>query len=135
LKLIKEIETKAPAEKVWEFIANTDFMEQWLMRPIGFPLKVGQEFYFSSSCEGKESTIQCKILEFETNKRLKFSWVDADFNLDSVVEIQLRESHGITKILFKQTGWQQEGTPKSMHEKTWTECLLALDALVLAQNK
>jgi uncharacterized protein YndB with AHSA1/START domain len=98
-------------------------------------LKVSQKFYSSSSCEGKESTIECKVLAFETNKRLKFSWVDADFNLDSIVEIEFLESNGITKILFEQTGWQQEGTSKALYEKAWTECLLALDALVLAQNK
>lgn len=105
------------------------------MRPVGFALKVSQEFYFSSFCEGKESTIQCKVLAFETNKRLEFSWVDEEFNLDSVVEMELLESNGVTKVLFKQTGWQQEGASKAMHEKTWTECLLALDGLVLAQNQ
>ena len=72
---IIKVETvfNATESKVWQAITQPEVMKIWYFDISNFELKIDNEFSFYEH-EGKEFLHKCKILNFEENKMLQYTW-------------------------------------------------------------
>jgi len=60
-------------QKVWEAITNPEKMKVWYFEMSNFILEIGNVFSFYET-DGRAFFHECKILNFEENKMLKYTW-------------------------------------------------------------
>jgi uncharacterized protein YndB with AHSA1/START domain len=71
----------APA-RVWRALTDQDMLTKWLM-PGDFQPTVGHQFTFRTApipSANFDGIIQCRVLELEPERKLKFSWVGGSLN-------------------------------------------------------
>src|SRR5262245_29306524 len=70
----------APA-KVWRALTEPELLAEWLLPTIGFKLAVGAEFtYKTKPVGGWDGTVNCRFLEIEPQRRLRYAWVVGDLD-------------------------------------------------------
>lgn len=100
-------------EQVWEYLTNAELMALWLM-PNDFKPVLGYEFQFTVKpipSLNLDGIMYCKVLELEPFQKLVYSWKagpgEDEITLDTVVEWTLIKQGGGTKLLLKQTGFNE----------------------------
>ncbi len=106
--VVVERELPFPPEKVWRALTQPHLIREWLMRPDGFELAVGQPFRLS----GDWGSVDCRVLEVEPNKRLSYRWdhphEQAAFDLRSTVTFTLAASPRGTRLRVEQVGFRPD---------------------------
>jgi uncharacterized protein YndB with AHSA1/START domain len=100
-------------DEVWEYLTQADLIALWLM-PNNFEPVQGFEFQFTIKpvpSLNLDGIFQCKVLEIIPAQKLVYSWKggpgNGHFTLDTIVEWTL-EKHGAgTKLLLKQSGFNE----------------------------
>jgi uncharacterized protein YndB with AHSA1/START domain len=103
-----------PVETVWEYLTNSELMEQWLMKNDFLPI-IGHEFQFRTGAVAKlnfDGIFYCKVLEIEPLKKLTYSWNcgpgEGKIDLESVVTWQLEAKDNGTEVILYHRGFNQE---------------------------
>jgi uncharacterized protein YndB with AHSA1/START domain len=103
-----------PLETVWEYLTNSELMEQWLMKNNFQPL-VGSDFQFQTGPIPSldfDGIFYCKVLEIIPFKKLSYSWKSGpgggQITLDSVVVWQLRQTDKGTELLLEHSGFAKK---------------------------
>jgi uncharacterized protein YndB with AHSA1/START domain len=82
-----------PPSAVWQAVSDPVALGEWLMPVYDFALEVGREFTFRVRPQpGWDGIVRCKVLEFEPERMLRFSWqggaltTEVKFTLEPVAE-------------------------------------------------
>ncbi len=93
-------------EKVWRALTEPDLLEQWLLPLVERELdaKPGAAFTFQAPPQpGWDGTVNCRLLEIEEHRRLRWSWVVGD--LDTVVTFTLTPTASGTLLSLVHSGF------------------------------
>ena len=96
-------------EKVWRALTGPALLAQWLLPVVGFRLESEAAFTFKTQAyPGWDGTVNCRMIEFETNKRISYTW-SVPF-LDTVVTFTLTPTSGGggTRLTIMQSGFKPD---------------------------
>lgn len=104
---------KHSPDKVWEYLTQSELIEQWLMKNDFLPI-VGHDFQFRTPAMPKfnfDGIVYCKVLEIVPLKKLSYSWKGGPGNgrieLDSIVEWTLSPKENGTALQLKHSGFTE----------------------------
>ena len=135
----RSVEFRASIERVWSCLTDPDLIARWLM-PNNFQPEVGRAF--TMDCPpgiGSGRPVLSVVTELEppTNQvaRLAYTWEIDEPPIKTLVEIDLREDGGITRMELVHSGWgalaPEEAGIGERHKLGWDHMLgTALRALV-----
>jgi uncharacterized protein YndB with AHSA1/START domain len=104
-----EFDLKHPPEKVWRALTDPVLLNEWLLPVIGFKLEVDTAFTFKTQAfPGWDGTVNCRVIEFETLKKLSYAWVVGDMVLDTLVTFTLHPTESGTRLSLVQSGFKPD---------------------------
>jgi uncharacterized protein YndB with AHSA1/START domain len=126
--IIRSVEINADIDEVWGFLTESDKIAMWLM-PNTFEAVADQ--YFTMDCPPEAGTgekLECQINEIELpangNARLEYSWRISNPPTETLVEVNLIEVAGVTRLDLVHSGWEEgESELRSRHAMGWDHFL------------
>lgn len=95
-----------PIEVVWNAIASSEALSEWLM-PTDFKLEKGFEFTFRTKPQpGFDGIVKCKVIDFAVPERLSYSWQGGPLKKPTLVSFELRSTKDGTMLYFRQSGFE-----------------------------
>ncbi len=93
-------------QKVWQAIATQEALSQWLM-PNDFKLELGHTFTFKAPKQlGFDGSVTCKVIDFEVNKRLVYTWQGGPLKKSTTVLWELSPLDNGTKLRLTHSGFE-----------------------------
>src|SRR3954451_14086279 len=81
-----EFDLHHPPEKVWRALTDPALLTEWLLPVARLKLEPGAAFTFKTQpYPGWDGTVNCRILEIESQNKLSYSWLVGDMAVDPVV--------------------------------------------------
>jgi uncharacterized protein YndB with AHSA1/START domain len=104
-----EFELRHAPEKVWRAITDPALLTEWLLPVVGFELEPGAAFTLKTQpYPGWDGTVNCRMLEIETHRKLSYTWVVGDMGLDTVVTFTLTPTASGTRLSLVQSGFKPD---------------------------
>lgn len=102
-----ELELRHAPEKVWRALTDPVLLKQWLLPVVELKLEKGAAFKLQRDpMPGWDGTVNCKILEIETHRKLSYAWVVGDMEIDTVVTFTLTPTDSGTRMSLVQSGFK-----------------------------
>jgi uncharacterized protein YndB with AHSA1/START domain len=96
-------------EKVWRALTEPALLAEWLLPAIDFKLAPGAAFRFKTEpYPGWDGTVSCRFLEIEAQRKLSYTWVVGDMDLDTVVTFTITPTASGTRLSLVQSGFKPE---------------------------
>jgi uncharacterized protein YndB with AHSA1/START domain len=100
-----EFDLRHPPEKVWRALTDPALLTDWLLPIAALALEPGATFTFQAPPQpGWDGTVNCRFVEIETRKRLRWTWVVGD--IDTVVTFTLTPTPTGTRLSLVQSGFK-----------------------------
>jgi uncharacterized protein YndB with AHSA1/START domain len=104
-----EFDLKHPPEKVWRALTDPQLLAEWLLPAVNLKLEPGQAFTFKTQpYPGWDGTVNCQFVEIEAERKLSYTWVVGDMEIDTVVTFTLAPTESGTRLSLVQTGFKPE---------------------------
>lgn len=127
----RTVEFKAPIDRVWDYLTDSDKIAQWMM-PNSFQPVDGR--VFTMDCPpgiGSGAPVKCIVTVLEApaanRARLAYSWAIDQPPLTTMLTIDLHEQSGVTTMDLLHSGWealgQADGYVRDRHEQGWDHLL------------
>ena len=104
----KEMPLPQPRKQVWQAIANSTALAEW-MYPNDFEPRVGHQFTFRVPGNPKVGfdglVVHCEVLECEPPSRQMFSWSVGGPVVDTQVSFRLEPDGDGTRLFFEHAGF------------------------------
>ena len=92
--------------KVWRALTDPALLSEWLLPVVELSLEPGAAFAFKTQPHpGWDGTVNCTVLEIEAQRRLSYSWVVGDMELNTVVTFTLTPTASGTRLSLVQSGF------------------------------
>jgi uncharacterized protein YndB with AHSA1/START domain len=92
--------------KVWRALTDPVLLSEWLLPVVELSLEPGAAFAFKTQPQpGWDGTVDCTVLELEPQKRLSYTWVVGDMELNTVVTFTLTPTAPGTRLSIVQSGF------------------------------
>ena len=102
-----EFELSHAPEKVWRALTDPALLTEWLLPVVGLKLEPGAAFTFKTQpYPGWDGIVNCRILEAEAPRRLRYAWVVGD--MDTVVTFTLTPTASGTRLSLVQSGFKPD---------------------------
>jgi uncharacterized protein YndB with AHSA1/START domain len=102
-----ELDLDHSPEKVWRALTDPDLLREWLLPVVGLDLEPGAAFRFEAEPQpGWDGTVNCRFLEIEPQRKLRYSWVVGD--IDTVVTFTLAPTASGTRLSLVQSGFRPD---------------------------
>ena len=96
-----------PPEKVWRALTIPELLAEWLLPVAGLQLTPGTDFTFQTKpMPGWDGVVNCKLLESEVNKRIRYTWVVG--GMDTVVTFTLTPTASGTRLSLVHSGFKPQ---------------------------
>ena len=96
-----------PPETVWRAVSEPALLTRWLLPVTGFALAPGAAFTFETrGIPGWDVVVHCRMLEVEAGRKLRYTWVVGENQLDTVVTFTLAPTAAGTALVIEQTGFK-----------------------------
>jgi uncharacterized protein YndB with AHSA1/START domain len=104
-----ELDLSHAPEKVWRALTDPVLLAEWLLPVAGLELEPGAAFTFKTQpYPGWDGIVKCRILEIEAQKKLSYTWVVGDMELDTVVTFTLTPTASGTRLSLVQSGFKPD---------------------------
>lgn len=104
-----ELDLQHPPHKVWRALTDPALLAEWLLPVFDFKLDPGAAFRFKTDPYPPwDGTVHCKIIEVEEQRKLSYTWVVGDMELDTIVTFTLTPAASGTHLSIVQTGFKPE---------------------------
>jgi uncharacterized protein YndB with AHSA1/START domain len=104
-----ELDLPHPPQKVWRALTDPALLAEWLLPVVGFELEPGAAFTFKTQpYPGWDGTVSCRIREVDAHRRLSYTWVVGDMELDTVVTFTLAPTPAGTRLSLVQSGFKPD---------------------------
>jgi uncharacterized protein YndB with AHSA1/START domain len=105
--LVFEVELPHPPAKVWRALTDPALLAEWLLPVVGLELAPGATFTFQAQpVGGWDGVVQCRLLELEAQRRLRYAWVVGD--LDTDVTFTLAPTASGTRLSIVHAGFRPD---------------------------
>ncbi len=95
-----------PIEKVWNAIATSEALRDWLM-PKDFKLEIGHEFTFKTKPQpGFDGVVKCTVIDFVVPTRLSYTWQGGPLKKPTTVSFERKSKANGTVLSFKHSGFE-----------------------------
>ena len=95
-------------EKVWRALTDPVLLAEWLLPVVDLELERRAAFTFKTQpYPGWDGTVNCRMLEIETQRKLSYTWVVGDM-LDTVVAFTLTPTASGTRLSLVQSGFKPD---------------------------
>ena len=102
-----EFDLNHPPEKVWRALTDPTLLAEWLLPVVNLKLEPGAAFTFKTQpYPGWDGTVNCRMLEIEPHRKLSYSWVVGDMEIDTVVTFMLAPTASGTRLSLVQSGFK-----------------------------
>jgi uncharacterized protein YndB with AHSA1/START domain len=96
----------APA-KVWRALTDPVLLSKWLLPVAELKLEPGAAFTFKTQpYPGWDGTVNCRILEIEAHRKLSYTWVVGDMDIETVVTFTLTPTVSGTRLSLVHSGFK-----------------------------
>jgi uncharacterized protein YndB with AHSA1/START domain len=93
-------------EKVWRALTDPVLLAEWLLPVVGLKLEPDASFAFKRPpLSGWDGTVNCRMLEIEAQRKLSYTWVVGDMEIDTVVTFTLTPTESGTRLSLVQSGF------------------------------
>jgi len=104
-----EFDLQHSPEKVWRALTDPALLAEWLLPVVELKLEPGTAFMFKTQpYPGWDGTVNCRILEVEAHKKLSYSWVVGNMEIDTVVTFTLTPTAAGTRMSLEQSGFKPD---------------------------
>jgi uncharacterized protein YndB with AHSA1/START domain len=94
-------------EKVWRALTDPVLLAEWLLPVVELKLEPGAAFQFKTQpYPGWDGTVNCRFREIETHRKLTYTWVVGDMEIDTVVTFTLTPTASGTRLSLVQSGFK-----------------------------
>ncbi len=94
-------------EKVWRALTDPALLAEWLLPVVDLKLEPGAAFKLKTQpYPGWDGTVNCRILEIEAHRKLSYTWVVGDMEIDTVVTFTLAPTASGTRLSLVQAGFK-----------------------------
>jgi uncharacterized protein YndB with AHSA1/START domain len=94
-------------EKVWRALTEPALLAEWLLPVFDLKLEPGAAFTFKTQpYPGWDGTVNCRLVEIEAHRKLSYTWVVGDMELDTVVTFTLSPTASGTRLSLVQSGFK-----------------------------
>lgn len=102
-----ELELHHAPEKVWRALTEPTLLAEWLLPAFGLELAPGKAFTLKTQpYPGWDGTVHCRFVEIEPQRKLSYTWVVGDMELDTVVTFTLTPTASGTHLSLVQSGFK-----------------------------
>ncbi|HUF27589.1 MAG TPA: SRPBCC domain-containing protein [Gemmatimonadaceae bacterium] len=96
-------------EKVWRALTDPVLLAEWLLPVVELELEPGAAFTFRTQPQpGWNGTVHCRFLEIEPHRKLSYTWVVGDIELDTVLTFTLTPTASGTRLSIEQSGFKPD---------------------------
>ena len=96
-------------EKVWRALTDPVLLAEWLLPVVGLKLDPGATFAFKREpMPGWDGMVNCRFLEIEAQRKLSYTWVVGDMDIDTVVTFTLTPTASGTHLSLVQSGFRPD---------------------------
>ena len=104
-----EFDLQHSPEKVWRALTDPVLLTEWLLPVVDLKLEPGEAFTFKTQpYPGWDGTVRCRILEIEAQRKLSYTWVVGDMDLNTVVTFTLAPTASGTRLFLVQSGFKPD---------------------------
>ena len=104
-----EFDLQHSPEKVWRALTDPVLLAEWLLPVVGLKLEPGAAFQFKSQpYPGWDGSVNCRFLEIEAQRKLSYTWVVGDMEIDTVVTFTLMPTASGTRLSLVQSGFRPD---------------------------
>jgi uncharacterized protein YndB with AHSA1/START domain len=104
-----EFDLRHSPEKVWRALTDPALLTEWLLPVSGLELAPGIAFTFKTQPYPPwDGTVNCRMLEVETHKKISYAWVVGDMAIDTVVTFTLTPTASGTRLSLVHTGFKPD---------------------------
>ena len=94
-------------QKVWRALTDPALLAEWLLPAVGLKLEPGAAFQFEREpLPNWDGIVNCRFLEIEAQRKLSYSWVVGDMEIDTVVTFTLEPTASGTRLSLVQSGFK-----------------------------
>ena len=96
-------------EKVWRALTDPVLLTEWLLPVVELKLEPGAAFTFKTQpYPGWDGIVNCRILEMEAQRKLSYTWVVGDMEINTVVTFTLTPTASGTCLSLVQSGFKPD---------------------------
>ncbi len=104
-----ELELHHSPEKVWRALTDPVLLAEWLLPVIDLELEPGAAFTFKTQpYAGWDGTVNCRFVEIEPHRKLSYTWVVGDMDINTVVTFTLTPMASGTRLSLVQSGFKPD---------------------------
>jgi uncharacterized protein YndB with AHSA1/START domain len=104
-----EFDLRHAPEKVWRALTDPTLLAEWLLPAVGFELAPGVAFTLKAPpVAGWDGSVSCRLLEIEALRKLSYTWVVGDMEIDSIVTFTLTPTASGTRLSLVQSGFRPD---------------------------
>jgi uncharacterized protein YndB with AHSA1/START domain len=84
-------------------------LTEWLLPVVGLTLEPGAAFTFKTQpYPGWDGTVNCRVVEIDPQRKLSYTWVVGDMEIDTVVTFTLAPTTSGTRLSIVQSGFRPD---------------------------
>jgi uncharacterized protein YndB with AHSA1/START domain len=107
-----EFDLPHPPEKVWRALVDPVLLAEWLLPVAGLQLEAGAAFTFKTQpFPDWDGTVNCRMVEIEAHRKISYTWVVGEMELDTVVTFTLTPTVSGTRLSLVQSGFKPSQKP------------------------
>ena len=104
-----EFDLQHPPEKVWRALTDPVLLAEWLLPVVDLKLEPGAPFTLKTQpYPGWDGTVNCRFVEIEVHRKLSYTWVVGDMEIDTVVTFTLTPTVSGTRLALVQSGFKPD---------------------------
>ncbi|HEY7502386.1 MAG TPA: SRPBCC domain-containing protein [Vicinamibacterales bacterium] len=104
-----EFDLRHSPEKVWRALTDPVLLAEWLLPVFDLKLQPGAAFTFKTQpYPGWDGTVNCRILEIEERRKISYSWVVGNMEIDTVVTFTIAPTASGTRLSLVQSGFRAD---------------------------
>ena len=104
-----EFDLQHPPEKVWRALTEPALLAEWLLPVFDLELEPGKAFLFKTQpYPGWDGTVNCRFVEIETHRKLSYTWIVGDMEIDTVVTFTITPTTAGTRLSLVQSGFKPD---------------------------
>ena len=101
-----EFDLQHPPERVWLALTDPALLSEWLLPVVKLEIEPGALFTFRTDPQpGWDGIVNCRMLEIEARRKLSYTWVVGEMELDTVVTFTLTPTASGTRLSLVQSGF------------------------------
>jgi uncharacterized protein YndB with AHSA1/START domain len=104
-----EFDLRHSPEKVWRALTDPALLAEWLLPNFDLELEPGAAFRFKTQAyPGWDGTVNCRMLEIEAHRKLSYTWVAGEMEIDTVVTFTLTPTASGTRLSLAHSGFKPD---------------------------